>query len=74
MRVREIPFTRADILLWLQGYNGPLSDNPTLRTRLRAQSRLGHLADEVIENEGNDSLPPTITLLELILLDIRSYA
>jgi len=74
MKPREVPITRAHVVQWLQGYNGPLEDVPQLRNRLKHHSRLGDLADVLVENTGNDSLPPTIKLIDLLMLDIKSYA
>ena len=75
MRPRDVPVTRAMVLLWLVSWHQPLVDTPALRNHIKNPSRLGAaLADTLVDNEGNDSLPPQITLLDLLMLDIQSYA
>jgi hypothetical protein len=75
MRPREVPVTRAMVILWLVSWHQPLVDTPALRNHFKNPSRLGTaLAATLVDNEGNDSLPPQSTILDLILLDIKSYA
>jgi len=75
MRPRDVPVTRAMVIAWLATWHQPLVDTPALRNHLRNPSRLGAaLADTLVDNEGNDSLPPQTTVLGLILLDLKSYA
>jgi hypothetical protein len=75
MRPRDVPVTRAMMLLWLSTWNQPIQDTPAFRNHLRNPSRMGAaLADTLVDNEGNDSLPPQTTVLGLILLDLKSYA
>jgi hypothetical protein len=72
MRPRDVPFTREDVVGWLAEYDGQIRDTKKLRDYLT--DKLGDHAEESVDTQGNDSLEDTTGLVDLIVMDLDSYA
>jgi len=72
MRQRDVPFTREDVAGWLADYDGKIE--PTKKMRSYLESKLGELSDEPVDTVEHESLGDTTALIDLILMDLPSYA
>ena len=72
MRARDVPFTREDVAGWLADYDGKIK--PTKKLKEYLEGKLGELAEEAIDTQEHESLGDTTSLIDMILMDLPSYA
>lgn len=76
MRIqREVEITREDMSRWLEDYDGEIRGTKKMREFLSGKLEAeGFDPGELIDTTTNDSLADGTTLIDMLLLDIESYA
>lgn len=74
MKPRDVPVTRADVQAWLDQYQG--QKKPTKKMRDHLITKLQALGLDTVDVDTHDhqDLKDTTPLVDMILMDLDSYA
>jgi hypothetical protein len=74
-RTRDVEVTREQVHAWLQTFDGQIKPTKKMKDYLEAKfTEAGIDPRFKVDTTGNDSLPDKTKLVDMILMDIESYA
>jgi hypothetical protein len=74
MSARDIPVTREMLYEWIQDYDGQVRSTQKMRDFLQAKLEELGLGEVVVDTSNHDDLVDETPLVDMILLDVDSYA